>query len=836
MPRRRPEASTSSTGSTETGTDASDDESESDGGRKGGWPGGPRHPGMGPPGFYGMAPPMHAHHMHHHHMAHMPYEMLQRGAGGIGAGSDVTGDTNATELAARERARSLLLEFRETKQNLANVQKALDLSQTENERLNQVLYQQRMLFSKERSDFASQKEAWMRQAEALDAQVPPSAKQELEDLANSVIQANKEKAALAEELRLAKEKASAHEQEHEELSRRYLSQESEIQVLREAVEAEKDKANSGIQHAEHAYEQQLQMTAVELAHQRDADHRDVVTNLVKEIDLLREELAVMRMQRDSAMADAQAAHDRVYELTMKGAGASPKAQGGGEAADRSRHASDVVQKMAREVEQLRAKVAAAEAEKELGLKSAAEREKQLLTAFRENLRSGGRGDTPAAGTGSPPQTPRRHPQAQLLEAEVARLQADVEAANRRNNSLQDEIRRLSALEPERDSFRNRAAGLEEVVRRLSDDLANAETVAECRKVLSSTQPVNVLTDDLVDDITGIRRELQHKSHQLRRAEAEVTRLNSALDDVQARELELETSAVTTRLHSQADTAAVQRANQKLKQRVAELEVQLEDGPDELDTTRKQAAREERRHAATKAKLDAIIKEQHKVLSALEKARDEKTALKESLREKKSELDAANTELASLRRRLAQNGRDHVLTPVNVDNSLDRSHDIGARSAARDDERQSQERARMELESKCTQLERTLAEAKQQQLLQLLGGDRDASRTHPLPPPPDSPGTSMLGFADRTNMHALATQLSQKDRELIDLRQEMDSLRAIVEQSSVNSPWRHRAPTVPATPSYVARPLSSYGVNMSHISPLRDISARRTLSERNPALS
>eukprot|EP01059_Diplonema_ambulator_P024490 TRINITY_DN4050_c1_g1_i6.p1 TRINITY_DN4050_c1_g1~~TRINITY_DN4050_c1_g1_i6.p1 ORF type:complete len:204 (+),score=2.06 TRINITY_DN4050_c1_g1_i6:186-797(+) len=200
MPRRKSiSTETDSSGSeseTETETETATDASEG------------AYRGHYPP------PYMHPHHHHHHHMHHpsfgMGYGHPHEVSPGMGIGSELTGDTNATELAARERARTLLLEFRETKMNLQNIQKALEASQAENEKLNQALYQQRMLFSKERSEFASQKETWNRSRAALEDTVPESAKNEINDLSNSIIQAAKEKAALIEDNNLRGESAFRH--------------------------------------------------------------------------------------------------------------------------------------------------------------------------------------------------------------------------------------------------------------------------------------------------------------------------------------------------------------------------------------------------------------------------------------------------------------------------------------------------------------------------------------------------------------------------------------------------------------------------------------------------
>ena len=258
-------------------------------------------PGMTHPGAMGHPAAGHPHphhHHHHHHPQHVSFPGLPPGsnaglaAGGLLAGqSELTADTGTTEAAARERARVLLLEFRETKAALAGAQKALEQSQAENERLNDVLYQQRTLFNSERAEHEAAREAASRaHAAALDT-VPEGVRAAAEAASASLVEANRARVEAEEDLRRALQEKEEGEKSHRDLERLYHMQDSEVQVLREAVEAEKERGAQAVTHVEQTCSERLRAAEDGRFREIDLENGRVISELMRERDGLRQQVA-----------------------------------------------------------------------------------------------------------------------------------------------------------------------------------------------------------------------------------------------------------------------------------------------------------------------------------------------------------------------------------------------------------------------------------------------------------------------------------------------------------------------------------------------------------------
>ena len=673
MPRGNSASSTSEETSSSYETDTTDDD-KGQGGY--GMMGRYQPPGMGPGMF-------HPHHHHHHH--HHPMGMMMGGGGGLE--SDITGETNSTELAARERARTLLLEFRETKMNLTNTTKALEDAQAENKRLNQVLYQQRMLFSQERTEFNTSREAWQRDKENMSLSIPEPAKKEMEGLSASLITCSREKVQIEEELRISGIELN-------EMERKYLSQESEIQVLREAVQVERERTENVL-------------------------HPNTVIS------------------------------------------APP--------AETSLHDKNVIEELRNEIKSLK-----------------------------ESLR----------GQQSMMHTPQREPpiiQTVPIAMPVSPQApaADYETLNHLNGEILYLRNQLHHYENQQGGSSGRGA--------IDNLMAKSEEAERYKQELHEKSA-----------------ELERVIRDVRNHDSDIERSRDELRDAQDRIKQLQSIAAANRLHKQADDSGLFRANEKLR-------TDLQQSNDQTSSLKKQCAREERRHTSTRQKLESIIKEQDKVLTAIESLKDERKEarseikkLKKAEETNKTERSIITDELRSVkqqllsyqlrnreheqirleterqrdglgiavrhatddnlhidreRQRLQQNLQDQQSLFTRERQALETElHQRGAEKQKEQQQRLEQERARLSLEAKCEDLQLQVSSLTQYQL----------APPEPVTPhkslqstvaPSSSTGDKGSDAATRVYVQSLAAQLTTKDRELHDLRSDMDALRLLVEHQT-----------------------------------------------------
>ena len=690
--------SDSSESDTETNTTDDDDRRQ----RRGGG----RYPaGMPPPGM--MYPPHMHHHHHHHHMHHMhhnPYEQMSPNPV-----SDT--DASATEMAARERARTLLLEFREAKASLTASQKAFETSQGENERLNQVLYQQRMLFSKERTEFQQQRDQWERERAAMASNVPEATQQHLDDMASSVIEANRDKVAVGEELRVSADKLSSLEKEYKDLERLYLMQESEIQVLREALESEKEKAGANMNEVESKYVGKLKEVEEGTQRKLDLENSRVISELMRDNEELKRQAAAAREDAMEAAAEAKAlmSHAHYPATPTRMVPRSPQAMPSVDPMN-----LDLINRLSSEVGALRQQLSAAQNNPNENIETQITnaqltRDKAALAGENRSLRlelHQLKLSSLEQSAESQEDVSERH----VLLEELRRLRSEIHQKDRNSSGAQawrhhddkDFIRKqINELRREiEDSHTNTLEGgrterelMSLEVTRLREEVARSQKVQTAmlqddrdKSLALLMTEVRALKDEngelrrqrglekdaterdttaILDEMRTLRRDLhaakgaseEHHSqlkagevaalrqeHQQREAnlQADVERLEGELAASQEGRRQLQSAAAAARLHRQADTNVLKEAD-RLRTQLAASEAKLQDAESSCAVASRQLQREEKRHLATRQRLESIVKEHDSVLSVLEKAKDEKQDLKTSARKAKKAADDAKTD-------------------------------------------------------------------------------------------------------------------------------------------------------------------------------------------------
>eukprot|EP00755_Sulcionema_specki_P005488 Sspe_Gene.32894::Locus_16107_Transcript_1_1_Confidence_1.000_Length_2798::g.32894::m.32894 len=803
MPRRG--SSSSSSGSTSTSDYSDDSESESDESEESAEP--PRTrpavPTQGHPMMHGAWPgrgmPLPYPGMMHPAMAGMAG--LRPEAPRSPTGSEGTAETNSTELAARERARSLLLEFRETKLSLAAAQKALDVSQRENERLNQVLYEQRRLFAKERGAAVEREEQWKREKQQLQCELPDQAKIEMEELANSVIEISKEKAALAEELRLAREELEKHRAQNTDMNRAQRSQESEIQVLREALEAEKERADDGLRAIENRYEARLH--ELEQA-QQDSERMKAVESrknaLEEEVHTLEREVQVLRGEANKAQMDAHRADEEVMA------------------------AKKAIESLAAELDRERER--GAEREQYL-LRVQVERDEALRAAQQERESGSALQQRLAEAEGKLLATQQALDSIQAMQKETAERDAYLEQElqlrdNQQRQEVEQLVEQIQVLKDELAASQEKTRQMQSVaaVARLHRQADDANGQRMCEKL---KRKIDELQQRLVEsdkEVAGLKKQVakEERKHSATKARLEEAERGHRETQKQLQDIIADHEKVLNVVERLKDEkSSLKQQREQLKQSLGERANESAALARERDEVRKDKVELQDEVRALRQQLTDLARANENMVQSLREAEQRRLEVERQRdglgNAVKSAADKNQREQAEIRRRLEEQEEALAAERIALQEAMHRQEQLFAKerqalqeAAQRREEtaRVEQDRDRLELQRKCYELEARLQAMERQGSPTIeqhhyhhrerdRDRDSDRDREHVEPDKKEQ----------RQHVHRLAGQLEDKDKELLQLRCEMDALRQIVEDTRRQ---HHRGVTVtPPHPKHLTPP-------------------------------